>query len=167
MRVVSLFIFLFLIVSCRENEDCIEPPCARPNINHYSSLSIEFCVLESDTSCYLNTDLSEIQFKILNDVNSNIIVDTTFNEFELMNYIIHIGANSEFKFGEDSNGTGTLLYPEYYYEIKLEADNQVIKINEIKFRDDGPCSCPSYVIESVEVNNIFRNVNQGKIIIRK
>lgn len=169
MKTINFFIILILLASCQKRaEDCEFPPnCAPPNLNWQSFFLIEFCVSELDTTCYSISDLDEVRFIEKTKYSDEVVIDTILNELSLMNYTIQIGQGSRFKFGEDYNGGRVLSNVEYYYEIELESNSLGYKINKFKFRDDGPCSCPSYVIESVEINDVEVTVNQNKIILKK
>lgn len=169
MKIDRLFVvvILLLITSCqKEVEDCEPPPCPRPNLNLNTSFLIECCVSTSDTSCYTINDLMEVRFIAKTKSSDEVVIDTIFNEFELMNYSILIGGESEFKFGADANGTETLEEVEYYYEIELASNSQGYTIDAFKFKDDGPCSCPSYTIETIELNEQEIAVDQNKIILK-
>ncbi len=165
----QIIIILLCFSSCTKKEECPTPVCPPPNLNAQTQFTINFCVDESDSSCFTSQELKEVEFVIKDKISDQVIKEETISNLDSMMYQIVIGGDNN-KFGPDPTGSSTLEIVQYSYLISLNSTGKNYLIDNFKFdwSDIDPCGCQStYDFLSVQVNEVEMSVGANTIELKK
>ncbi len=147
-----LYSILLCFSSCKVENQCVPPPCTKPDINQSLSIELDFCDVDQSDNCFSEKDLALVSVVSKHNFDNSIISIDSLLSLKKFNNTITLGKNGIPLITNEINPTSIDLN----FEVVVIETGHHFTISNIEIADinrDNLCECPAYHIVQLKLND--------------